>query len=191
MIIDFKGKTPRVDPSVFIADNALVIGDVEIGPGGNVWFFSLIRGDVNSIRIGARCNIQDACILHVERGGFPLILEDDVVLGHRVTVHGCRVGRGAMIGIGAAVLNGATVGEEAIVGAGSVVTEGAAIPPRSLALGTPARVVRDLSEKDFARIRRTRENYQELMKIYMQSAKPSDGRDSTGTPQGFPPAAGK
>ncbi len=166
MILDFKGKTPRVDPSVFIAENAMVIGDVEIGPGSNVWFFSLIRGDVHYIRIGARCNIQDACILHVARGRFPLILEDDVVLGHRVTVHGCRVGRGALIGIGATVLSGATVGEEAIVGAGSVVTQGASIPPRTLALGAPARVERELSEKDFAMIRQTRESYQELMKIY-------------------------
>ncbi|MCE5280657.1 MAG: gamma carbonic anhydrase family protein [Deltaproteobacteria bacterium] len=172
MFLDFKDKTPRVDPSVFIADNAVVIGDVEIGPGSNVWFFSLIRGDVNFIRIGARCNIQDACILHVDRGRFPLILEDDVVLGHRVTVHGCRVGRGAMIGIGATVLSGATIGEEAIVGAGSVVTEGATIPPRTLALGTPAKVKRELSEEDLARIRQTRESYQELMKIYGTGAKP-------------------
>jgi carbonic anhydrase/acetyltransferase-like protein (isoleucine patch superfamily) len=191
MIIDFKGKTPRVDPSVFIAANAVLIGDVEIGSGSNVWFFSLIRGDVNFIRIGARCNIQDACILHVDRGRFPLILEDDVVLGHRATVHGCRVGRGALIGIGATVLSGATIGEEAIVGAGAVVTEGATIPPRTLALGTPARVKRELAEEDFARIRQTRESYQELMKIYGHNAKPSDGGDSAGNPFDYLPAAGK
>ena len=134
MILDFKGMSPKINPTVFIADNALVIGDVELGAKANVWFFCLVRGDVHSIRVGARCNVQDACILHVASHGFPLVLEDDVVLGHRVTVHGCHIERGAFIGIGAIILNGARIGEEAIVGAGSVVTPGTVIPPRSLAL---------------------------------------------------------
>ena len=166
MILDFKGMSPKIDPTVFIADNALVIGDVELGAKANVWFFSLVRGDVNPIRVGARCNIQDACILHVASHGFPLVMEDDVVLGHRVTVHGCHIERGAFIGIGAIILNGARIGEEAIVGAGSVVTPGTVIPPRSLALGTPAKVVRELTEKDFAMMHRTRNNYLDLMEIY-------------------------
>jgi carbonic anhydrase/acetyltransferase-like protein (isoleucine patch superfamily) len=166
MILDFKGIRPKIDPTVFIADNALVIGDVELGAKANIWFFSLVRGDVNPIRVGARCNIQDACILHVASHGFPLVLEEDVVLGHRVTVHGCHIARGAFIGIGAIILNGARIGEEAIVGAGSVVTPGTVIPPRSLALGTPAKVVRELTEKDFAMMHRTRNNYLDLMEIY-------------------------
>jgi carbonic anhydrase/acetyltransferase-like protein (isoleucine patch superfamily) len=166
MILDFQGMSPKIDPTVFIADNALVIGNVELGAKANVWFFCLVRGDVQSIHVGARCNIQDACILHVARHGFPLVLEDDVVLGHRVTVHACHIERGAFIGIGAIILNGARIGEEAIVGAGSVVTPGTVIPPRSLALGTPAKVVRELTEKDFAMMHRTRNNYLALMETY-------------------------
>jgi carbonic anhydrase/acetyltransferase-like protein (isoleucine patch superfamily) len=166
MILDFQGKHPQFDSTAFIADNATVIGDVELGSETNVWFYSLLRGDVNKIRVGAGCNIQDACILHVGRDLFPLDLEDDVVLGHRVTVHGCRIGRGAMIGISATVLNGARIGEEAIVGAGAVVAPGSVIPPRMLALGIPAKPVRELTEKDFTMIRRTRESYRNLMAIY-------------------------
>jgi carbonic anhydrase/acetyltransferase-like protein (isoleucine patch superfamily) len=168
MILDFQGKRPRYDSTVFIADNATVIGDAEIGTQANIWFNSLVRADVNTIRIGARCNIQDGCILHVDRVNFPLFLDDDVVLGHRVTVHGCRIERGAMVAIGATVLNGATIGEESIVGAGAVVTPGTAIPPRMMALGIPARPVRELTEKDLAMIRRTRENYLDLMVTYKQ-----------------------
>jgi carbonic anhydrase/acetyltransferase-like protein (isoleucine patch superfamily) len=166
MILDFKGIHPQIDPTVFIADNALVIGDVELGAKANIWFFSLVRGDVNPIRVGARCNIQDACILHVASHGYPLVLEDDVVLGHRVTVHGCHIERGAFIGIGAIILNGARIGEEAMVGAGSLVIPGTVIPPRSLALGTPAKVVRELTEKDFAMMQRIRHTYLDLMEIY-------------------------
>jgi carbonic anhydrase/acetyltransferase-like protein (isoleucine patch superfamily) len=173
MILDFDGKRPKIDQGVFIADNALVIGDVEIGTGANVWFYALIRGDVNYIRIGAGCNIQDACILHVARDRYPTIIEEDVVLGHRVTAHGCYIERGALIGIGASVLNGARVGREAIVGAGAVVTPRSIIPPRTLALGTPARPVRELTQKDFDMIRQTRDSYQELMGIYGGHALPN------------------
>jgi gamma-carbonic anhydrase len=168
MILDFQGKHPHFDSTVFIADNATVIGDVEIGSQTNIWFYSLLRADVNTIRIGASCNIQDGCILHVASDHFPLFLDEDVVLGHRVTVHGCHIERGAMIGIGASVLNGARIGEEAIVGAGAVVVPGAIIPPRVLALGIPAKPVRELAERDFAMIRRTRENYRNIMAVYMK-----------------------
>jgi carbonic anhydrase/acetyltransferase-like protein (isoleucine patch superfamily) len=167
MILDFQGKHPKLDTTVYIAPNATIIGDVELGSETNVWFYSLLRGDVNAIRVGARCNIQDGCILHVGRNNFPLDLEDDVILGHRVTVHGCRIGFGAMIGIGATVLNGARIGEEAMVGAGAVVTPGSVIPPRMLALGIPAKPARELTEKDFAAMRRIRESYRNLMAVYM------------------------
>lgn len=166
MIIDFQEKHPRIDPTAFVAENALVIGDVELGPGANVWFYSLLRGDVHSIWIGAGCNIQDGCILHVDKDRFPVVLEEDVVLGHRVTAHGCHIERGALIGIGATVLNGARVGAGSIVGAAALVTPGTVIPPGTLAIGTPARPARELTEKDFAMIRRTRENYKSLMEIY-------------------------
>jgi carbonic anhydrase/acetyltransferase-like protein (isoleucine patch superfamily) len=167
MIVDFQGKHPKIDNTVYIAPNATVIGDVQIGSETNIWFYSLLRGDVNSIRVGARCNIQDGCILHVGSVRFPLDLEDDIILGHRVTVHGCYIGRGAMIGIGATVLNGARIGEEAMVGAGAVVTPGSVIPPRVLAMGIPAKPARELVEKDFATMRRIREGYRNLMTIYM------------------------
>ncbi len=165
MIVDFQGIRPKVDPTAFIAETAVVIGDVEIGPGTNIWFHTIVRGDQNYIRIGSNCSIQDACILHVEKE-LPLIIEDEVAFGHRVVAHACKIRRGSLIGIGAIVLNGAEIGEESIVGAGSVVTPNSAIPPRTLAFGNPAKPVRPLDEKDFDLIRQTIKNYQDLKKIY-------------------------
>ena len=161
----FKGKFPKIDPTAFVAENAMVIGDVEIGPGANIWFNCVVRGDQNYIRIGSNCSIQDASILHVENE-LPLIIEDEVAFGHRVIAHACTIRRGSLIGIGAIVLNGAEVGEESIVGAGAVVTPHTIIPPRTLALGNPAKPVRPLEEKDFELIQRTIRNYQGLRKIY-------------------------
>jgi carbonic anhydrase/acetyltransferase-like protein (isoleucine patch superfamily) len=169
MIMAFKDKFPKIDPTAFVAENATVIGDVEIGPGTNVWFYSLVRGDQNYIRIGSNCSIQDGSILHVEKE-IPLIIEDEVAFGHRVVAHACTIRRGSLIGIGAIVLNGAVIGEESIVGAGSLVTPNTVIPPRMLALGNPAKPVRPLSEKDFALIRQTIKNYQDLKKIYHSSS---------------------
>ena len=166
MILEFNGKYPKLDQAVFVAGNAMVIGDVEIGARSNVWFNSIVRGDVNYIRIGSDVTIQDACVLHVEKDLHPLFIEDGVALGHRAVAHGCRIKKGSLIGIGAIVLNGAEVGEESIVGAGAVVTPNTVIPPRTLALGTPAKVVRPLDEKDLQMIRRTIENYQNLKEIY-------------------------
>jgi len=166
MIMAFQGKLPKIDPTVFIADSATIIGDVEIGRGSNVWFQCVIRGDTNYIRIGSNCNIQDACVLHVGTDLYPLFIEDDVALGHRVVVHGCRIKRGSLIGIGAIVLNGAEIGEESIVAAGSVVTPRTIIPPRTLALGSPARPVRALEEKDIRMIQKTVRNYKHLQEIY-------------------------
>ena len=166
MILEFKGRYPKVDPTAFIAENATVICDVEIGPGANIWFYSIVRGDLNYIRIGSNCNIQDLCVLHVEKDLYPLFIEDGVVLGHRVVVHGCKIGKGSLIGIGAIVLNGAEIGEESIVGAGSVVTPQTKIPPRTLALGIPAKPVRPLDERDFEMIRNTISDYQMLKRTY-------------------------
>jgi carbonic anhydrase/acetyltransferase-like protein (isoleucine patch superfamily) len=166
MIMEFNGKVPKLDGTVFVADSALVIGDVEIGARSNIWFNTIVRGDVNIIRIGSDVTIQDACVLHVERLLPPLTIEDGVALGHRAVVHGCRVKRGSLIGIGAIVLDGAEIGEESIVGAGAVVTPNTIIPPRTLALGTPAKPVRPLDERDLQMIRRTIGNYQDLKEIY-------------------------
>jgi carbonic anhydrase/acetyltransferase-like protein (isoleucine patch superfamily) len=166
MITGFDGKYPRIDPTAFIAENATVIGDVEIGPGANIWFQSVVRGDTNYIRIGANCNIQDACVLHVVKDLLPLVLEDGVVLGHRVVVHGCTIRRGSLIGMGAVVLNGADIGEESIVGAGSVVAPGKVIPPRSLVTGIPGKVVRTLNEDDVRMIEGTVAEYLDLKETY-------------------------
>jgi len=166
MLMPFRGKIPKVDPTAFIAENALVIGDVEIGPEANIWFHCIVRGDVNYIRIGSNCNIQDACVLHVEKDGHALILEEDVVLGHRVVAHGCRIKKGSLIGIGAILLNGAEIGEESIVGAGSLVTPRTILPPRTLALGNPAKPVRPLKERDFELIQQTLSGYRDLKEVY-------------------------
>jgi carbonic anhydrase/acetyltransferase-like protein (isoleucine patch superfamily) len=165
MILEFSGKSPKIDPTALVAENAMVIGDVEIGPGANIWFNCVVRGDQNYIRIGSNCSIQDASILHVEYE-LPLVIEDEVALGHHVIAHACTIRRGSLIGIGAIVLNGAEIGEESIVGAGSLVTPNTVIPPRTLALGNPAKPVRPLGEKDFELIRKTIRNYQGLKKIY-------------------------
>ncbi len=166
MILPFKEKHPKIDATAFVAENAMIIGDVEIGPGSNIWFYSVVRGDMNYIRIGSNVNIQDACVLHIDKKLYPLFIEDDVVLGHRVVAHGCTIRRGSLIGIGAILLNGSEIGEESIVGAGSVVTPGTIIPPRTLALGAPARPIRPLNGKDLEMIQNTHQDYQELKEIY-------------------------
>lgn len=171
MILEFKGRYPKIHPTAFIAETAMVIGEVDVGPGSNIWFYSVIRGDLNFIRIGSRVNIQDGCILHIDKEFYSLTIEDEAVLGHRAVAHGCEIGRGSLIGIGAVVLNGAKIGEESIVGAGSIVTPNTIIPPRTLAIGAPAKPVRSLKEKDLKMIRETLQDYEELIKFY-----PSSGR---------------
>ena len=169
MIVEINGKRPRIDPTAFIADSATVTGDVVVRAGVSIWFQSIVRGDTNYIRIGKNCNIQDACVLHVVKDRYPLILGDGTVLGHRAVVHGCHIKKGSLIGIGAIVLDGAEIGEESIVGAGSVVAPGTIVPPRSLVFGIPARVVRSLREDDLLMIRDMANQYLELKEIYRQA----------------------
>ena len=141
-----------MDPS------AQVIGAVELGDDSSVWMNTVIRGDVNRIRLGARTNVQDNCVLHVT-AQHPTVLADDVTVGHSVTLHGCKVERHCLIGIGAIVLNGAVVGEESIVAAGALVPEGMQVPPRSVVMGAPAKVRREVTEEERAGLRRYAENY--------------------------------
>jgi len=155
----YNGILPRLGEGVYLADGAAVIGDVELGPGCSVWYGSILRGDVNWIRLGARVNVQDGSVVHVVRRTHPTVIGDDVTLGHRVVAHGCTIGRGALIGIGAVVLDGVVVGEEAVVGAGAVVTPGTKVPPRHLVLGTPARVRREVTDAELAYNRETAANY--------------------------------
>lgn len=146
-------------------------GDVEIGPDTSVWFGSVVRGDVHAIRIGARTNLQDHCVVHVTRDRFPAWVGDEVTVGHRATVHGCRVGDGALVGIAAVVLDGAEIGEEALVGAGALVPPGAKIPARHLALGVPARVVRPLRDEEIRSQRARALEYVETARGYAHGAR--------------------
>lgn len=165
MIRPFKGMLPKIARDAFIAETAVIIGDVEIGPRSGIWYNTVIRGDVNRIRIGSGTNIQDLSMLHVthkkdaEDPGAPLLIGDNVTIAHSVTLHGCTIGNGAFIGMQALVMDRAVVGEEALVGARALVTEGTVIPPRTLWLGSPARCKRDLTEEELERIRRSAANY--------------------------------
>lgn len=162
----YKGKVPDVRKSVFIADNAVVGGDVVIGENSSVWFNAVVRGDENYIRIGARTNIQDGCILHVTQNTHPLFIGDDVTIGHAAVVHGCRIKSTCLIGIGAIVLDGAVVGEQSIVAAGSVVKKDMIVPPGTLVAGVPAVVKRELSREDIEYILSLSEKYVVLRGSY-------------------------
>lgn len=156
---------PQLHPSVYVAEGAKIVGDVRIGQSSTVWFNAVIRGDIAPVRIGERSNIQDGAIGHVG-SGLPLLLEDDISVGHGAIIHGCTIGKGSLIGMGAKVLNGASIGEYALVGAGSIVTENKVIPPYTLSLGIPAKVVRELTEEDLLRMARTSASYVELGNKY-------------------------
>ncbi|HEY0827037.1 MAG TPA: gamma carbonic anhydrase family protein, partial [Bacilli bacterium] len=139
MIHSFKGIVPFIHASVFVAAGVQVIGDVSIGMDSSVWFNTVLRGDLAPVRIGLRTNIQDGTIGHVNTNQ-PLLIEDEVSVGHGVIIHGCKVGKGSLIGMGAIILNGAEIGEYALIGAGSLVTERSKIPPFTLSFGSPAKV---------------------------------------------------
>jgi carbonic anhydrase/acetyltransferase-like protein (isoleucine patch superfamily) len=162
------GKAPRLHPTVFAAESSVVIGDVEIGEGSSVWFGAIVRGDVNSIRIGARTNLQDLTVVHVTSRTHPTVVGDDVTVGHRVVLHGCTVNDRCLVGIGAIVMDGAVVGPESMVGAGALVPPGMVVPPRTLALGSPARVKRDLTAEEIAFLERSARNYARYAEQYRQ-----------------------
>jgi len=160
------GTSPKVHESAFVAEDAIVIGDVEIGEDASIWFGSIIRGDVNYIRIGARTNIQDATVIHVSSKTHSTVLEHEVTVGHRVTLHGCYVETGCLIGIGAILLDGVRVGANSLVAAGSLLTPGTEIPPGSLVMGAPAKVKRPLTGDELADLPKFWQNYVELKKQY-------------------------
>ncbi|MEQ1714195.1 MAG: gamma carbonic anhydrase family protein [Hyphomicrobium sp.] len=134
----------------WVAPNAVVLGNVEIGDDASVWFGTVIRGDNEPVRIGARSNVQDGCVLHTDPG-FPMSIGPDCTIGHMVMLHGCTIGRGSLVGIGSIILNGAKIGEECLIGANTLIAEGKEIPPRSMVLGSPGRIVRQLSDEDVAK----------------------------------------
>lgn len=170
MIREFNGIEPRIHESAYVTDDAIIVGDVEIGQDASVWYGSVIRGDVNYIRIGARTNIQDQTIIHVSSKGLSTIVEEEVTVGHRVTLHACHVERGCLIGIGAILMDGVRVGANSLVGAGSLLTPGTQIPPRSLVIGSPARVKRELTDDELASLDRSWKNYVELASKYRINA---------------------
>jgi carbonic anhydrase/acetyltransferase-like protein (isoleucine patch superfamily) len=161
MITALGDRVPAVDPTAFVVDTAVVIGDVTIGPEASLWFHAVVRGDVERVRIGARTNIQDNATVHVTRGRWPTSVGEGVTVGHAAVLHGCAVGDHCLIGIGAIILDGAAVEDECLVGAGSLLTPGTRIPPRSLVLGSPARRVRELSADEVARLHASAAGYLE------------------------------
>jgi carbonic anhydrase/acetyltransferase-like protein (isoleucine patch superfamily) len=166
----FNNITPTIDETAFIAENAVIIGDVQIGPRASVWYNCVLRGDVNYIRIGADSNVQDGTIIHVSRGEeFPTIVENEVTIGHSATIHGCRIERGCLIGIGAIILDGARIGRNSLVAAGSLVTPNTVIPERSFVLGSPAGVKRELTDEEVEGIQKFWRNYVSLSAVYIES----------------------
>ena len=164
----YLGKHPKITASAYIDPAAVIIGDVIIGEDSSVWPCTVIRGDVHYIRIGARTNIQDGCVLHVMRDEHALILGDDVTIGHSVTLHGCTIESRCLVGMGAVILNGAHIGAGSIVAAGTLLLEGAKIPPGSLVVGHPGKVKRPLTGIDQASIDAYAARYVEYKNIYRE-----------------------
>jgi carbonic anhydrase/acetyltransferase-like protein (isoleucine patch superfamily) len=166
MLHSYQGKTPQLDESVFRVGSAEIIGDVSIGADSSVWFNVVIRGDVNSIRIGKRTNIQDGTIIHVTHNKHKTSIGNDVSIGHNVTLHGCNVGDRCLIGMGAVVMDGAEVESDSMVAAGALVAPGTRIPTGTLYIGSPARYKRHLSEIEIANLLQSAKNYLNYVKSY-------------------------
>ena len=171
-VYTYRGVRPRLGEGVFLAPSAVVAGDVEVGSDVSFWFHSVARGDVNTIRIGDRSNIQDNVVLHVTHETHPLTIGKEVVVGHGAILHGCTIQNGALVGIGARVLDGALVEEGAQVGAGAIVLPGQTVPAGQLVVGTPARVVRPLTEDEQNEIREISRRYLAVKKSYQEELGP-------------------
>lgn len=165
----FKGTWPKVAEGVFVADTARVIGDVELGEDASVWYGSVLRGDVGSIRVGARSNIQDLCTLHMSSEISNTVVGEEVTIGHNVVIHGALIGDGALIGMGAILLDNCEIGAEALIAAGSLISAGTRIPPRTLVVGSPGKVVRELRENEWQQGRLLAARYVEIAKAHRQS----------------------
>lgn len=168
MLRPYRGILPEVHPTAFVDASAQVIGDVAIGAESSVWMTVVVRGDVNHIRVGDRTNIQDGTIVHVQHDTHPTIIGHDVTIGHGAIIHGCTIRDRVLVGMGAIVLNGATIGEDCIIAAGSLVTEGATIPPRSMVMGSPAKVKRPLRDEEVAMIQEFADNYVRYRRDYQE-----------------------
>ena len=167
MIISYKGVSPQVADNAFIAPGARIIGDVHIGAHSSVWFNCVLRGDCYYIRIGENSNIQDNTVIHVTGGKFGTVIGSYVTVGHSVVLHGCTVKDRCLIGIGSIVLDDVTIGEESFIAAGSLVTPGTVIPPRSMVMGSPAKVRRQITDEEVARIDDHWQHYFEYKNQYL------------------------
>ncbi|MBP3040098.1 gamma carbonic anhydrase family protein [Bacillaceae bacterium Marseille-Q3522] len=165
MIYPYDNKQPQIASSVYIADYTTIIGDVVIGEDSSIWFNTVIRGDVAATIIGNMVNIQDNSVLH-QSPNIPLIIEDEVTIGHQAILHSCTIRKKALIGMGSIILDGAEIGEGAFIGAGSLVSQGKKIPPWTLAFGRPAKVIRPLTDKDIEEMRRINHDYFVKSKFY-------------------------
>lgn len=174
-LYEFEGHRVAVPANgrYWVADSAVVIGQVVIEEDVSVWFNSVARGDNEPIAIGARANIQDGCVLHTDPG-FPLTIGAEATIGHMVMLHGCTIGRGTLIGIGAIVLNGATIGDDCLIGAGALIPEGKEIPPRSVVFGTPGKIIRQVTEQDLERMRWGVQLYVDRWQAYARTLQPQD-----------------
>ena len=169
MLVEIDGKKPKISEGSFVAETANIIGEVFIGEECSIWFGAVIRGDLAKISIGNRTNIQDICMLHVENG-YDLKIGNDVTVGHRAILHGCHIGNNVLIGMGSTVMDGAVIGNNCIVGAGALVTSGTMIPDNSLVIGFPAKVKRELEEKELSLIKRATDHYVDYAKKYMSKS---------------------
>ena len=170
VIRTFQGIKPTIPDSCFIEDTAVVIGDVVMGEDCSVWFNAVIRGDVHYIRMGNRTNVQDLCMLHVTHDTHPLIIGNEVTIGHSVVLHGCTIKDRVLVGMGAIVMDGAVIGEDSVVGAGALVVEGTVVPPKSVILGSPGRVRRGVSDAELAWIKESAANYVKYARQYMDDS---------------------
>jgi len=166
----YRGKWPQIAASAYIDPSAVVIGDVAIGEDSSIWPMTVVRGDVHYIRIGARTNVQDGCVLHVMKDECPLVLGHDVTVGHSVTLHGCTIEPRVLIGMGCTILNGAVIGSGSIIAAGTLITERMVIPPGSLVMGSPGTVKRQVTQKDMVSIVEYAKRYAGYKEIYRQEA---------------------
>jgi carbonic anhydrase/acetyltransferase-like protein (isoleucine patch superfamily) len=170
MLMSLGERRPRLHAAAWVASDATVVGDVTMAEQASLWFAAVIRADGDSITVGARSNIQDGCVLHCDPG-FPLLIGAGVTVGHRAVLHGCRISDDVLIGMGAIVMNGATIGTGSIIGAGAVVSEGTDVPPRSLVLGVPGKVRREVSSDEFDSICRNARTYVERLHTYRDASR--------------------
>ena len=167
MIYEFNGTFPKIHPTAFIAEQSIIVGDVEIGEHSSIWFYTVARGDVNFIRIGNKTNIQDNSVLHVTTNINPLIIGDEVTVGHRAIIHGCEIRDRVLVGMGSVVLDGAVINCDSMIAAGSVIPPGFELPSKKLAMGIPAKIKRDLTDDEIENIRNSSNNYVKNSKNYL------------------------